>query len=406
MPPLPTPEELETVLWRSLLDRWFPACLDPAGGYRQNFDAAFRPTGDASKGLVFQARMVWVCATVAANRPEYAAYARHGVRFLKARLLDRRTGAFAWATDASDVRHAYGLAFAVYGLAAAARRLGDEEALELAQGACAYLEAHHRDEAHGGYFEATTPAGEPILSGDGADAIGTPWGQKSQNTHLHLLEAYTELVRAWPDPLVRDRLDGLLSLFAGHAPPLFIPGRTPATGHLALFAHRDWTPASRETSYGHDIEATHLILDAADVVATDEPHASRANDPQTDPLGFARSLADNVLAEGWDPEEGGVFNLGDARGPTDRRKVWWVQAEALLGFAALWRHTGEARYAEALARQWAFVRERHLDREHGGWIEEAGRPEMPKGHAWKAAYHDGRALLFAARLLGEAAGKG
>ena len=224
MPDLPTPEELETSLGRDLLDRWFPACLDPEGGYRQNFDADFRPTGDATKGLVFQSRMVWVCATVASFKPEFADYARHGVRFLRDRLLDRRTGAFAWSTDAPSVRHAYGLAFAIYGLAAAGRHLGDEESLELAKGACTYLEAYHHDEIHGGYFEVTTPAGEPVLDAKGDHAVGPSLAQKSQNTHLHLMEAYTELYRAWPDPLVRDRLTELVGILTSR---LFGPSRTP-----------------------------------------------------------------------------------------------------------------------------------------------------------------------------------
>ena len=381
MPALPPADALRTSLRRDLLDRWFPACLDPDGGYRQNFDADFLPTDDAAKGLVFQARMVWVCATLAEERPEYAAYARHGVRFLRDRLLDRRTGAFRWSTEGGEERHAYGLAFAVFGLAAAARHLGDEDALELAKGACTYLEAYHADGVYGGYFEATDASGNPILEGGDEDAIGTPRGQKSQNTHLHLLEAYTELLRAWPDPLVRERLAHLRDV-------LTLRLLTPS-GSLTLFTERDWTPASTERSYGHDIEAAHLLLDAE---AALNPLSSSGE------RGHVLALADHTLLHGEDPE-GGLFNLGDAQGPTDRSKVWWVQAEALLGFAALWRATGDPKYRDALARTWAFIDAHQIDHARGGWFEEASGRERPKGHAWKAAYHDGRALLFTERLL-------
>ena len=327
--------------------------------------------------------MVWVCATLAGERPEYAEYARHGIRYLRDRLLDRRTGSFRWSTSEDGERHAYGLAFAIYGLAAAARHLGDDEALELAKGAFTYLEAHHIDSIYGGYFEATDASGRPLLEGPGrGDLIGTPYGQKSQNTHLHLLEAYTELFRAWPDPLVRKRLIDLLLILTD--PLLDTPGT------LNLFTRRDWTPASDERSYGHDIKAAHLLLDA--------DAALRQEQGKGPSLRIAVALADHTLAHGEDPD-GGFFNLGDANGPTDRRKVWWVQAEALLGFAALWRATGDARYRDALARTWAFVQAEQIDHKVGGWFEEAGRPGMPKGHAWKAAYHDGRALLLAARLL-------
>ncbi len=390
---LPDPAELEASLWRDLLNRWFPACIDPNGGYRQNFDASFRPTGDATKSLVFQSRMVWVCATVAAIRPEFADYARHGVGFLKNRLRDRRTGAFRWSTQRDEERHAYGLSFAVYGLAAAGRHLGDEEALEMAKDACTYLEAYHYDDAHGGYFEATDASGKPVLDGpEKGDAIGTPYGQKSQNTHLHLIEAYTELYRAWPDPLVAGRLAELVDVLANR---LFTE-----PGHLTLFAESGWTPASTDTSYGHDIEAAHLLLDAADALSSASGNGRLGDENLA--LRRARALADNTLARGWDDKEGGIFYWGDDVGPTDRTKNWWAQAEALLGFTSLWTRTGDERYGRAAAEEWAFIRDHQIDHVHGGWYEEAGRLEMPKGHAWKAAYHDGRALLFTARLLREA----
>lgn len=386
---LPSPEELRETLWRDLLDRWFPACIDPAGGYRQRFGPKFEPEDDGSRGLVFQSRMVWVCATMAELRPEFREYAEHGVGFLKERLFDASSGAFVWGLDAdgspvSDERHAYGIAFAIYGLAAAGHRLGNAEALAMAQQAFGYLERHHRDAEYGGYFEATGPERRPRLKGGAkGDAIGTPYGQKSQNTHLHLMEAFAELYRAWPDASVRRRLEETLQLFTG---PLFAE-----PGHLTLFVERNWSPASRETSYGHDIEAVHLMLDAAEALGRGEDGLV---------LSRVRALADNVLARGWDVERGGIFYAGDDDGPMNRMKNWWAEAEALLGFAALWKRTGDVRYRDAAAGAWAWIRDHQIDRKNGGWFEEAGRPEMAKGHAWKAAYHDGRALLFTSRLLG------
>ncbi len=383
---LPAPEELETSLWRDLLDRWFPACVDPKGGFRQRFGPGFEPMDDGARSLVFQSRMIWVCANVAAERPEFAKYAQHGIRFLREKMAGP-VGSFVWALDPrgrpmSDEIHAYGLSFALYGLAAAGRLLGDEEALDMARVLWRFLEWKHHDPEHGGYFEATTASSlVPKLEGHGVDAIGTPYGQKSQNTHLHLLEAFTETYRAWPEPLVRKRLEETLALFTQE---LFAE-----SGHLVLFAHHDWTPASAETSYGHDIEAAHLMLDAADALGPDDPLVMRR----------ARALADNVLAKGWDAKDGGIFYAGTDDGPTARVKNWWAQAEALLGFATLWSRTRDERYAQALSKEWAFIRDHQIDQARGGWYEEVGRPEMPKGHAWKAAYHDGRALLFTARLL-------
>ena len=383
MPALPTPEELEASLGRDLLDRWFPACVDPAGGYRQRFGPAFEPMDDGARDLVFQSRMVWVCATMAHGRPEFAGYARHGVESLW-RWPGAGSGALAWSLDAqgdptTEEIHAYGLAFALYGLAAAGRRLEDAKALNLAKNVWACLEGRFHDPVHGGYLETT---------GDRpTDAIGTPRGQKSQNTHLHLLEALTELYRAWPVPNVRNRLEEVLGLFTRQ---IFAE-----SGHLTLFFQRDWTPAATETSYGHDIEAVHLMLDAAAALG-------RPDDPLV--LQRAQALADNVLAKGWDARHGGIYYGGDDGGPTQTSKNWWAQAEALLGFATLWSRTGDPRYAQAAAEEWAFIDAYQIDHERGGWHEdvaEDGTPrlDLPKGHAWKAAYHDGRALLYTARLL-------
>ncbi|RYG23109.1 hypothetical protein EON82_15035 [bacterium] len=384
---IPDPKELEASLWTDLLDRWFPTCVDPKGGFRQNFGPDFKPHDDGARGLVFQSRMTWVCASVADGRPAFAKYARHGVRFLK----DRMNGGLTWSLDKNGKpakeRHAYGISFAIYGLAAAGRHLKDAEALRLAQRAFRYLEEHHYDRKHGGYFEATDLRGRAKLSGKGRDSIGTLYGQKSQNTHLHLLEAFTELYRAWPNPLVKKRLTETLGLFNKE---LFA-----APGHLTLFVRRDWTPASTDTSYGHDVEAAHLMLDAADALG-------RRDDPLV--MKRARQLVDNSLAHGWDEKSGGLYNMGNAAGATDKRKIWWVEAEALLGFATLWTRTQDPRYGEALADEWAFIKAHGIDHERGGWYEETaedGTPKrnLPKGHAWKAAYHDGRALLFTARLL-------
>jgi mannobiose 2-epimerase len=374
---IPDPKDLDKALWTDLVDRWFPACVDPKGGFRQNFDKDFVSQDDGARGLVFQSRMIWVCATLAGQNPKFKAYAHHGVQFLK----DHMDGGLTWSLDkegqpTATERHAYGISFAIYGLAATARHLKDKEALELANRAFRFLEEHHHDAQNGGYYEATDAQGNPKLTGVGGDSIGTPYGQKSQNTHLHLLEAFTELYRAGHDPLVKKRLAETLGLFTKQ---LFAE-----PGHLTLFVQPDWTPVSHETSFGHDVEAAHLMLDAADALGDHDPLI----------LKRARQLIDNALKNGWDHEHGGIYYTDK-----DKSKIWWAEAEALLGFATLWTRTHEPRYSQALADEWAFIKAHQIDPEHGGWYEDADKRDMPKGHAWKAAYHDGRALLFTARLL-------
>jgi mannobiose 2-epimerase len=224
------------------------------------------------------------------------------------------------------------------------------------------------------------------VGGKVSDGIGTPLGQKSQNSLLHLMEAYTELYAVWPDPLLRARLAELLDWFRGRL-------MNPAGGQFG-FTTRKGTGIPGSVSYGHDIEAAHLMLAAADALGVDC-------------LAEAVALGENVLAFGWDEVHGGTFFSGPPGLAADRKiKNWWVQAEALLGFATLAARTGDRRFADVAARQWDWIRQHQIDPKFGGWYEnvsEAGVPVIgKKGHSWKAAYHDGRALLFTARLLDDA----
>lgn len=382
-------QEIERSLHADLLDRWFPACVSDLGGYHQDFTREWEPVGTGGRSIVFQSRMAWITATMALEDPVYLPFARHGLKELADHFIDPETGAVAWSLDASrqltnDERHAYGHAFAIYALAALAHF--EPSALDLAQRVFGYLEGHHYDALHGGYFEATDVKGQPLLTGDGEDAIGTRYGWKSQNTHLHLLEAYAELYRVWPDELLRQRLSDLIDRFLG---PLWVE-----EGWLHVYIDRDWTPVPGPVSHGHDVEAAHLILDAARTLGREDAEV-RAK---------CQRLIDYALEVAWH-EAGGFFYAGTPdRTVTDDTKNWWAQAEGLLGLAAIYDLTGDSRYGEALGGQWAWIKHHQIDPEHGGWFEALApdgnpRGSLSKGHAWKAAYHDGRALLFTSRLL-------
>ncbi len=385
----PTFDVLEESLWKDVLDPWFPAGLSDRG-FHQNFSEDWTRLPGESRGVVFQARMTWLCATVfeldsPRSRP-FGDYARHGADFIVSNLIGP-SGEVLFDTEGGDEIHAYGAAFAIYGLAAAARTLQRERYLEVAQSAFRWLEKYLYDGISGGYFECGNLAGAPKLEGSKPlDIIGNPYGQKSQNTQLHLLEAYTELYRIWPDAILRARLEELLKLFTHkfYVEP----------GWLHTFVLPDWTPVPNNLSFGHDVEATHLLHAAMEVLGewTD------------DNLRKARSLVDYALDFGWDAENGGFFYEGPAGQPaTVRARVWWVAAEGLLALAQLWKMTGNPKYQEALAGQWKWIVEHQIDHEHHGWHERIS-PEgvvdlTDKGQPWKAAYHDGRAMMFAAKLL-------
>jgi mannobiose 2-epimerase len=162
-------------------------------------------------------------------------------------------------------------------------------------------------------------------------------------------------------------------------------------GYLYGIALPDWTPQPWPISYGHNIETAHLLISAAARLGLD---ATRE----------AGTLVNHTLREGFDWERGGIFYTGDERGPIDRSKVWWAQAEALLGFAHGLTLTNVDRQPcwKALLATWDWIQRKQIDHQHGGWVDTVVRDGSSggrKGHAWKAAYHDGRALMQVPNLI-------
>jgi mannobiose 2-epimerase len=256
--------------------------------------------------------------------------------------------------------------------------------------------SHHRRRPWR-YFEALAPNGTPIMNGPGnagsdvsRDRIGTPYGQKSMNTHIHLLEAFTVLYRVWPDRILRDRLIELAFLIRDRLP------RTP--GYLPLYYTSDWKPLPGSVSYGHDVETVYLLAETAEVLGL-------PNDPTT--LDLAKRVWNNTLAHGYDTEHGGFFLEGAPGQPAhDRKKVWWVQAEALNSLLMMLEHasTTDQRYWHAWLASWRFTREHQIDQARGGWYDEVSADgtnvlKSQKSNDWKDPYHTVRALLNMSEAL-------
>jgi mannobiose 2-epimerase len=381
------------------------------GGFRHHFLEDWSSGDDRQKTLVFQSRMTWVAAQVGRRYPdlaaEYLGYARHGLDFLSTVMWDGACGGFFWRLDEAGAagehdpaeKHVYGIAFAIYAAAAAYDATRDTGALDLAVRAFSWLEQNAHDGEHGGYLEALTRAGEPILApaearpGNPArmfDSIGTLYGYKSANTCLHLLEALTALLRVRPDALVEARLREMSAL---------VRDRVAAEpGCLSSYLTRDWRPVPEHSSFGHDVEAAHLLLEA-------DRALNREEDATT--LAVARRLVDHAIEWGWDTTYGGFFEKGSAFKPAfGLRKIWWVQAEALNALLLMHeRFSGTTRkYLDYFLEQWRFIRDHQVDRQYGEWHAEVSRrgtarPGQAKGTAWKAAYHNGRALMEVAERL-------
>ncbi|HET7457456.1 MAG TPA: AGE family epimerase/isomerase, partial [Gemmatimonadaceae bacterium] len=406
------------------LGPWYPRAVDRAsGGFLSQFDFAWNATGPQDKMIVTQARHVWTTARAAQfyggdRGPDsaYLAESAHGFRFLRDRMWDRQYGGFHWLvtrdgtpkTDAGsrEIKQAYGVAFGIYALAGYYDVSHDSAALRLAQDAFRWLDAHAHDPVHRGYFNYMERDGTPLRAGWAKDP------PKDQNSSIHVMEALTELYRVWPDPVVRDRLSEMLALIRD---TIVVP-----PGTLTQFSTAEWVPVSwrdsseaarkadryfhDHVSFGHDIETAYLMMEASEALGFEH---------DTTTLRAAKRMVDHSVRYGFDDAAGGFYEAGyyfkdrpTTLAIVNDTKNWWAQAEGLntlLIFADLYPND-PLRYGEKFRKQWAYIQANVVDHEHGGWYqggidkEPAQRTNL-KGQIWKAAYHDGRALMNVARRL-------
>jgi cellobiose epimerase len=400
-------DELDAYLWKHVLAPRFPRCVDKEhGGFHVNYARDWSPIVDRSRFIVYEARVVWTAATVALLRPdtrnEYLPYVRHGVRYLADVMWDREHGGFHTLVDLAGRgltgefpgRPVYGQAFAIYGLAAAHAATRDAEPLELAKRAYRWVEDHYRDDLGPGYRSAVKPDGQPFpapkAEGSSArESIEGPALHRTMNDHIHLLEAYAELLRSWPDPELRQHTEELLAFVRDR---LFVE---PGCLYIALRPDGRVVPAP--VSFGHDVETAFLMIEAEEALGR-EPSAAT--------LRAARMLVDQALAHGYDPVRGQLYESGSAYGrPIDRSIEWWGQFEAVNAFHLMDERFGreDDRYRNAFSKAWALARDAFADPQHPGVcprMDERGEVHCEsKSHQWFVSYHTARALLLTADRL-------
>ena len=301
--------EVDEALHRDVLGMWFPRSIDHEhGGFHSHFGRDWQSLPSDGKFSVFQGRMTWVTSQVVMREPalkdEYLPFVKQGVDYLQNVMWDKQDGGFYWGLDDDgrvtpqfgDDKDLYGVGFCIYGLAAAYQATGDPRALELAKKGFLWTDEHGHDAVDGGYFELLTREGKPIVpeapSGQvvmPTIAIG-PENYKSMNTHIHLLEAWTELYQVWPDPTLRARLEEMLAVVRDKI--------VVEPGAMNQFFTNAWQAIPGHDSYGHDVETAYLMLE------TDELLHGKASE-KTERM--AKMLVDHALAYGWDAKNGGFF---------------------------------------------------------------------------------------------------
>ena len=393
--------EVEDNLKQQVLTQWFPRAVDPSGGFHQNYAEDWSRLPGGERSVVYQSRLTWLASQAAERFPEhskaYLSYARHGFHCLQDTLWDPKNGGFFWAVDGAagkpvrgGEKSVYGVSFAIYALASLYKASKDEAALTLAHSAFAWLQAHSHDAVHGGWRESLTRQGEPI-DGAGNDPIGTVYGRKSMNTHIHLLESLTALCEARPSRVARE---SLLEVFLVVRDKVAVE----SAGYLNLFFTPDWKVVLGHDSYGHDVETAFLLIEAAAVLGMPRDERTWA---------LARRITDHALKFGWDTRHGGFYDSGEVLGlPISRDKIWWVQAEGLNALLLMDGKFGHetSRYWDAFLRQWEFIQTHQVDHKYGGWLSEVSEngerlPGRVKSDSWTECYHQGRALLTVSAAL-------
>jgi mannobiose 2-epimerase len=392
-------DEAEDNLQKQILDQWFPRAIDKEyGGFIENFNEDWSPGVNRQKSIVYQSRLTWLSARAAARdlkrAEQYKEISRHGVKFLAEKQWDKKEGGMFWAVDnagnpapGGNYKHPYGLSFAIYASATNYEVTRDKDALELSKNTFFWLDQHAHDNTFGGYFELIPSAGSNASANNPTSARA---GQKSMNTHIHVLEAFTQLYSVWPDKHLRRRTEEVLDICLNkiYSDP----------GYLHMFSHADWTPAQARDSYGHDIETAYLVVEAAAVLG-------KHDDKRT--WTVARNLVDHGLKYGFDYRHGGFYDMGSITGQqVATQKIWWVQAEGLNVLLLMHERFGNEtqRYWNAFVRQWDFIKNYQIDPVHGGWyseVHEDGRvkPGRPKSDKWADGYHQGRSMMNVSERL-------
>ena len=406
-PPMPNREQFldqaercRRILQTSLIDFYLPACVDQKnGGYLESLRGGkFAPTGE--KFLTLQARQLWFFSTLALEgyeKDKALAAAASGYEFLQTKMMDRANGGyFSKVTDEGvprDTRkHAYLNAFALYGLSAYHRATQDPAALEAAKNLFRVLEKRAHDSRFGGYIEFFNADWEPVSDSNERGYVGAI-GHKTYNTHLHLLEAFAELYRSWPDQAVARRLQELITINTSTV-------RYPRVESNVDAFHRDWQvvnePSNLRASYGHDVECAWLTLDAVRALGMPiEVYRS-----------WAEALCQTSIELGFDRQHGGFFSSGPLGKPADdTKKIWWVEAEAIVSMLDMFKLTGNTRYYDLFVRTLDFV-EKHQAASEGSWwatraADGSATGDKQRTGPWQAGYHAGRAMIHAAKTLQE-----
>lgn len=360
--------------------------VDPRGGFYGRRDGNDCLDEDAPKGAILNGRLLWTFSAAfrVTGDEDYLRMAIRAKRYIIEHFYDKEFGGIYWSLNADGTRldtkkQFYAIGFVIYGLSEFARATGDDEALEYAKKLFRDIESHSRDRKYGGYIEACTREWGEIADMRLSDKDENE--KKTMNTHLHIIEPYTNLYRVWKDESLAEAIRHLLHLF-------FDVMEDAGTHHLGLFFDEQWNRHDTEISYGHDIEASWLLLESARVLG-DADIIAKA-------MWHTRHIAEAAL-EGR-CSDGSLLYERHGNGSYDNEKHWWVQAECVIGQCYLARFHGvEGAVGRAIAT-WQYIKHNLVDEAAGEWYwsrraDGAVNRTDDKAGFWKCPYHNSRMCM-------------
>ncbi|MCU6743165.1 AGE family epimerase/isomerase [Suilimivivens aceti] len=384
-------EEVKAHLLNDIIPFWKNLRDDEFGGYYGYMDYDLKVDKRAVKGCILNSRITWFFANAYTLLKDESLLeeAKHGFAFMKEHCMDKENGGIFWSmkydgTPEDTTKHTYNQAFSIYALSSYYEATHDEEALAMAKELFHIIETKCTDEI--GYKEAFDKEFHEVendkLSENGVIA------EKTMNTLLHVFEAYTELYRVAKLPEVKERLEWIMDTFADKV-------YNPKLHRQEVFFDRNMNTILDLHSYGHDIETAWLMDRGVEVLG------EKKYEEKMTPI--TKDLTAEIYKVAFDGHslanecEKGVVNV---------HRIWWVQAETVIGFLNGWqKDPSRTEYLDAAKSEWQFIKDHVMDKRQGSewfWeVDPSGKPYegRPIVEPWKCPYHNGRMCFEVIRRL-------
>jgi len=372
-------------LVNNILPFWINKMQDEEnGGFYGQIDGNNTLHKRAGKGAILNARILWTFSAAyrILKNEEYLKIAQRAFDYITTYLIDEEYGGVYWELDykgnpVNNKKQVYAQGFALYGFSEFYRATGNEKALELSKDFFRLIE-NCKDSLTGGYFEAYTRNWQPIEDMRLSDKDANE--KKTMNTHLHILEPYTNLCRIWDNPQLKKAQLDLINIFTDRI-------LDKNTYHLNLFFDEEWYVKSTAVSYGHDIEASWLLFEAAEMLGDED---------LKEKIRLLSLNIANAASEGLEADGSMIYEKDG--GHADKESHWWVQAEAVVGFMYAYKNSKNIEFREKAYRVWNYIQNEIIDHSSGEWYwsrlpdGQVNRKEDKTGF-WKCPYHNGRMCM-------------